>query len=260
MHVTTSDLAVFGGSKTFTFRGIMGTTPTRRDLADAEPHTARGPAPEPLDESRRAASAGGRLDLVRGVVEQIVGRSLRAADIDAIASHVQPVALAFDQARKVEALERARDGRAQAERARAQADGAPTGAVSWNATLELRETVSGDGAFAVTGSLTMSDGREVAIEVRLVGDGDGAVLPLLVDVDLGPDGAPVRLGFSGRAVGAAGAAGTREAATAAAWAGLPVRVRDAGGGMTVGALADLRLTQGAGFALGGGSGHIDLVA
>lgn len=252
MHVATRDLAEFGGSKTFTFRGITGTAPMRGEFPDAEPQNAHGSQP---GSAAAGTGAGGRLDLVRGVVEQIVGRSLRATQIDAMAARVQPVPLAFDQARKVEALERARNARERAELA-PPATGA---AVAWGATLDLRETTSGNGAFAVAGSLTTPEGREVAIEVRLVGDGSDAVLPLRLDVDLGPDGVPVRLGFSGRAVDTDGAAGTREAATAAAWAGVPVRVREAAGSMTVTTLADLRVSHGGDLALGG-PGHIDLVA
>lgn len=255
MHVATSDLADFGGSKTFTFRGITGTAPMRRELPHAEPHTADGPTAAVAAESAGATRGGGRLDLVRSVVEQIVGRSLRATEIDSLAQRTQPVPLAFDHARKVEALERAREARARTQAAPA----VRPEAVAWGASLELRETVSGDGTFAVSGSLTTSDDREVAIEVRLVGDGDGAVLPLRLDIDLGPDGTPVRLGFAGRAVDAAGAAGTREAATAAAWAGVPVRVREAAGAMTVTTLADLRVSHGGDLGIGG-PGHIDLVA
>lgn len=222
MHVAATDLAAFSGSTTFTNHGALG----RRDR----------PVPAP---AAQAVPDGGRMDLVRGVVEQIVGPALSAAEIDAIAASVQPLALAFDRARQ-----------AQVARQRAEASAQP---VSWGATLDLRETASGEGVFAVTGAVVGADGRAVDVEVRLVGPGDGGVLPLRLDVQVGDDGRATSLSFAGRTT-SGGAAGTGAAATAAAWAGLPVRVHGADGSLRVTTLGDARGAH-------GGGGHlVDLVA
>ncbi|PTL60190.1 hypothetical protein [Paraconexibacter algicola] len=187
----------------------------------------------------QAPEQGGRMDLVRAVVEQIVGRTLGAAEIDAIAASAQPIALAFD---------RARQGRAEQARVQAARE-----AVSWGATLDLRETASGEGVFAVSGSF-VADGREIAVEVRLLGDGTAGVMPLRLDVDVDAQGRTTRLGFAGRATASDGAAGTGAAASAAAWAGLPVRVHGPDGRMDVTTLADARGAR-------PGGGHlVDLVA
>lgn len=231
MHVAATDLAAYGGSTTFTFHGALGrATSDRPDGGRGETRPVGVPAP----------ADGGRMDLVRGVVEQIVGPALGAAEIDAIAASVHPLALAFDRARQAQGVEqRARTAREQ---------------VAWGATLDLRETASGDGVFAASGSFVTEDGRQVAVEVRLLGHGDRGVMPLRLDVDVDAQGRATRLGFAGRTTASDGSAGTGAAATAAAWAGLPVRVHGPDGALSVTTLGDARGAR-------PGGGHlVDLVA
>jgi hypothetical protein len=231
MHVASSDLAAFGGSTTFTFHGALGrATSDRPDGGRDETRPKSVPAP----------AEGGRMDLVRGVVEQIVGPALGAAEIDAIAASVHPLALAFDRSRQAQVAEqRARTAREQ---------------LAWGATLDLRETASGDGVFAVSGSFVTEDGREVAVEVRLLGHGQGGVMPLRLDVDVDAQGRATRLGFAGRATASDGSAGTGSAASAAAWAGLPVRVHGPDASLRITTLGDARGAR-------PGGGHlVDLVA
>lgn len=245
MQVTASDLAGFGGSTPFTFPGIANTTHLAdprylRPAADADPR--EDPAP-PV--------GGARFDLIRTVVEQILGRALPDTEVDAITARPQPVPVAFDRARQLEAVARAEAARAEQVR---QIRAAATDGVAWSATLELHEATSGGEAFAVSGALRTPDGHEVELEVRIVGDGTSAVLPLRLEVDLGPDGRPVRAAFTGRAVDATPDAGA--AASGAAWAGLPVRVHGADGSLHV---TTLETARAAVLGAGGGA-HVDLVA
>jgi hypothetical protein len=242
MHITASDLAAAGRSTTFTFRearvpAVPPPAPDRDRSRSADEEVAATPA----QTSRRSRPVDGlasdavtrRLDLVRHVVEQIIGHALSAAEIDAIAQRPQPVPVAFDQARQAEAVARR--------------------AVAWSATLDLREVGSGDGTFAASGTVRAPDGREIGLEVRLAGNGETAVMPLRLDVQLDGEGRAESLVFAGRAVD--GGAGTGAAATAAAWNGLPVRVHGADGALHVATLADARSAV-----PGGGGDHIDLVA
>lgn len=242
MHITASDLAAAGRSTTFTFKEAR--VPAAPALASAHDGTRFGEpeaAGRPSHASRRPVTGevpvsdavARRLDLVRHVVEQIIGHALSAAEIDAIAQRPQPVPVAFDQARQAEAVARR--------------------AVAWSATLDLREAGSGDGTFAASGTVRAPDGRQIDLEVRLTGSGEAAVMPLRLDVHLDGEGRAESLAFAGRAVD--GGAGTGAAATAAAWNGLPVRVHGADGALHVATLADARSAV-----PGGGGDHIDLVA
>jgi len=241
MHIESSDLAAFGGSTTFTFRRVRPTQPVDIDVAsrrhDPAPAAGSG-APAPGTAEDTAPSTGGPLDLVRGVVEQIVGQGLRAAEIDAIADAVQPVSLAFDRARQADAAARRAASRER---------------ITWGATLDLREARTGEGTFAASGTLVAADGHEVEIDVRLTGDGDATVVPQRLDVDVGGDGRVTRMAFSGRAV-------ADDAGAAAAWAGLPVRVNRTDGATAVTTLGHARAATLGPEAGAGGGHHIDMVA
>lgn len=232
MHVPASDLAAAGRSTTFTFREAHVPATAAAAVPDEPVEVRPTVAPataRPVD----GVPAPARLELVRHVVEQIVGDALGAAEIDAISKEPQAVAIAFDRARQVDA-------------ARTR--------VEWAASLELHDSTSGDGALGAKGVVRDGDGREVGLEVRITGTGEAAVLPLRLDVHLDADGRAERLVFAGRGVG--DGAGSGSAATAAAWAGLPVRVHGADGSLAITTLADARAAV-----PGAAGGHrVDLVA
>lgn len=216
MHVAGHDLAAFGGSTTFTFRGVLPSAPVDRDTVDGTRHPDPSPVAAPAQDTD-AVLPTGRLDLIRALVGQIVGRALRVAEIDAIAESVRPVELALDRAAQAQAAARRAEQREQP-------------VIAWAATFELRGPRDTGVTAAVGGTLAREDGRAVEIEARVLGEGDAAVEPIRVDVELDPEGRATRVLLAGRALGAPGAVA---AAADAPWSELPVRVHAADGSLRV---------------------------